>query len=196
METYKSLGESYSSPHLGTSVLSYSKSLMNRVHCLADDNDINCYYQDTDSIHMDEDKVQPLAELYEKKYNKPLIGKQLGQFHSDFEFDGMQDIRSVGLITLGKKSYIDRLEGTDQNGNKQYTYHIRLKGISPAAIEKHVRIERKNNPDYNEWQLFKRLYGGEAITFDLKVNNKARFEKNKGQEFRTYSGEFKRKVKF
>ena len=120
----------------------------------------------------------------------------MAQFHNDSEFDGMKDIRSVGLITLGKKSYIDRLEGTDQNGNKQYTYHIRLKGISPAAIEKHVRIERKNNPDYDEWQLYKRLYGGEAITFDMKVNNKARFEKNKGQEFRTYSGEFKRKVQF
>ena len=164
--------------------------------CLADDYDINCYYQDTDSIHMDEDKVQPLAELYEKKYNKPLIGKKLGQFHSDFEFEGMKDIRSVGLITLGKKSYIDKLQGTDKNGNTQNTYHIRLKGISPAAIENHVRIERKNNPDYDEWNLYKRLYGGEAITFDMKVNNKARFEKNKGQEFRTYSGEFKRKVQF
>ena len=105
MEPYKSLDESYSSPHLGCSVLSYSKRLMNRVMCLADDHNINCYYQVTDSIHMDEDKVQPLAELYEKKYNKPLIGKQLGQFHSDFEFDGMKDIRSVGLITLGKKLF-------------------------------------------------------------------------------------------
>jgi len=70
--------------------------------CLADDNNITCFYQDTDSIHMYEDEVQPLAELYEKKYNTPLIGKKLGQFHSDFEFEGMKDIRSVGLITLGK----------------------------------------------------------------------------------------------
>ena len=169
---------------------------MNRVMCLADDYDINCYYQDTDSIHMDADKIQPLAKLYEKKYNKPLIGKKLGQFHSDFEFEGMKDIRSVGLITLGKKSYIDKLQGTDKNGNTQNTYHIRLKGISPAAIENHIRIERKINANYDEWELYKRLYGGEAITFDMKVNNKARFEKNKGQEFRTYSGEFKRKVQF
>ena len=87
---------------------------MNKVMCLADDNNINCYYQDTDSIHMDEDQVQPLAELFEQKYNQQLIGKKLGMFHSDFEFEGMKDIRSIGLITLGKKSYIDKLEGTDK----------------------------------------------------------------------------------
>ena len=102
----------------------------------------------------------------------------------------------MGLITLGKKSYLDKLEGTDKNGNKQNTYHIRLKGISPAAIENHIRIERQINANYDEWDLYKRLYGGETITFDLKVNNKARFEKNKGQEYRTYSGEFKRKLQF
>ena len=71
-----------------------------------------------------------------------------------------------------------------------------MKGISPAAIEEHVRIERKVVANYDEWNLYKQLYGGEAITFDLKVNNEARFEKNKGQEYRTYSGDFKRKVQF
>ena len=169
---------------------------MNRVMCLADDNNIKAFYVDTDSIHMYEDDVQPLAELLQKKYNKQLIGKGLGQFHNDFEFEGMKDIRSIGLITLGKKSYIDKLEGTDKNGNKQHTYHIRLKGISPAAIENHIRIERKINANYDEWDLYKRLYGGEAITFDMNVNNKVRFQKNKGQEFSTYDKKFERKVQF
>ena len=118
---------------------------MNKVMCLADDNNITCYYQDTDSIHMNEDEVQPLAELFEKKYNKQLIGKQMGQFHNGFCLEGMKDIRSVGLITLGKKSYIDKLQGTDKNGATQHTCHIRLKGISPATIENHVRIERKQS---------------------------------------------------
>ena len=64
------------------------------------------------------------------------------------------------------------------------------------GIENHIRIERKINANNDEWDLYKRMYGGEAITFDLKVNNKARFENNTGQEFRTYSGDFKRKVRF
>ncbi len=77
-----------------------------------------------------------------------MVGKQLGHFHCDFDPDewkgkGFKDVKSIGLITLGKKSYIDKLEGVDKDGNKHYTYHIRLKGISPAAIEEHVRIERK-----------------------------------------------------
>ena len=103
METYKSLNESYSSPHLGSQVLSYSKRLMNRLICTAHEEKIKIYYTDTDSIHIDEEAVLPLAKVYEEKYGKQLIGKNLGQFHCDFDFKGMDDIRSVGLIVLGKK---------------------------------------------------------------------------------------------
>ena len=85
MESYKPLDESFSSPHLGTQILSYSKRIMNKVMTLADDNNINIYYTDTDSIHIDEDGVEPLAKLHEDKYGKKLIGKQLGQFHCDFD---------------------------------------------------------------------------------------------------------------
>ena len=102
METYKSLDESYSSPHLGSQILSYSKRLMNRAICLAHKHEMNIYYTDTDSIHIDEDAVQPLADIYKQKYGKDLIGKNLGQFHCDFDFKGMTDVRSVGLIVLGK----------------------------------------------------------------------------------------------
>ena len=44
--------------------------------------------------------------------------------------------------------------------------------------------------------MYKRLFGGEAIQFDLKVNNKVRFQKSKDQEFYTFSGNFKRTVRF
>ena len=84
---------------------------MNKVMTLVDDNDISIYYTDTDSIHIDESGVEPLAKLYENKYGQKLIGKKLGQFHCDFDFEGMSKIKSIGLITLGKKSYIDKLEG-------------------------------------------------------------------------------------
>jgi len=191
METFKALDESFSSPHLGTQILSYSKRLMNQVICLADDKNIKIYYTDTDSIHIDEDGVEPLAKLFKEKYGRELIGKSLGQFHCDFEFKGMTDVRSVGFISLGKKSYIDRLEGMDENGEKQYSYHIRLKGISSDAIDDVCKTQ-----NITEWELYEKLYNGEEVTFDLAVNNKCRFEKSKDQEYGTYCKEFKRTIKF
>ena len=152
---------------------------------LADEHNLNIYYTDTDSIHIDEDAVEPLAKHYEEKYGKRLIGKQLGNFHCDFDFPGMSNVKGIGLITLWKKSYLDKLEGIDKDGNKQNTYHIRLKGISPAAIEEHVRQGQEHNANYNEFALYERLFKGESITFDLKANNKVRFQKNKDQEYST-----------
>ena len=104
--------------------------------------------------------------------------------------------RTLGLITLGKKSYIDRLEGVDKNGVKHQGYHIRLKGISEDAITDHVRSVQKDDESYDEWKMFEKLYRGEEITFNLAVNNKCRFEKSKGQEHKTCVGDFTRKVKF
>ena len=71
-----------------------------------------------------------------------------------------------------------------------------MKGISPAAIEEHVRIERQNNAMYDEVELYKRLFGGETIKFNLGVNNKVKFQKSKDQEFYTYSKSFTGKVTF
>jgi len=191
METFKALDESFSSPHLGTQILSYSKRLMNQVICLADDKNIKIYYTDTDSIHIDEDGVKPLAKAFKEKYGRELIGKSLGQFHCDFEWKGMTDVRSVGFISLGKKSYIDKLEGKDKKKKKQYTYHIRLKGISPDAVEDACKTQ-----NITEWELYEKLYKGDAVTFNLAVNNKCRFEKSKDQEYSTYCEEFKRTVQF
>lgn len=196
METYKTLDDSFSSPHLGSQVLSYSKRLMNRVICTANDHNMKIYYTDTDSIHIDEASVLPLAKIYEEKYGRQLIGKNLGQFHCDFDFKGMNDVRSVGLLVLGKKCYIDKLEGTDKDGKKHYSWHIRLKGVSEDAIKHHVDNESKTNKNYNVWDMYKKLYDGKSIEFDLNVNNKVRFEKGKDQEYGTFEGEFKRTIQF
>ena len=107
-ELHKSLDDSYSAPHLGCQILSYSKRIMNQVMCLADDQNIKIYYQDTDSMHIDAPKVDKLNTLYKDKYGKDLIGDDLGQFHNDFDPDewkgkGYKDVVSVGLIAIGKK---------------------------------------------------------------------------------------------
>ena len=175
---------------MGCQVLSYSKRLVNQVICLANDNDINVYYTDTDSIHLPENGVDKLGDLFREKCGRELIGKQLGMFHTDFDLniggEKMKDVRSLGLITLGKKSYIDKLEGTDKEGNTQCGYHIRLKGISVGAIDDHVLKVQKTSPQYNEWQMFERLHKGDAITFDLSVNNKCRFQKSNGHAYSTF----------
>lgn len=95
IETLEQIEEHRSFNHVGVQILSMSKRIMNEVICTAQDlgdtqNDlrkdkVNIYYQDTDSIHIEYSKIPLLAEKFKEKFNRELIGKQLGQFHSDFE---------------------------------------------------------------------------------------------------------------
>lgn len=152
--------------HIGGLILSYSKRIMNEVMNIANDNNINIYYQDTDSMHMDYDDVEKLESLYLQKYNKILNGDNLGQFHSDFEISG-QDKKfltfSNASIFLGKKSYIDMLESRDKENNIIYGSHIRLKGITKEGI-KHA--DKKDNI----LEIFKKLANGGEYTFILNPN--------------------------
>jgi hypothetical protein len=70
---------------VGASVLSWSKRIMNEVMCLAEDLGIELFYQDTDSIHMYEENITKLSNQFKSKYNRELIGEELGQFHTDFD---------------------------------------------------------------------------------------------------------------
>ena len=44
--------------------------------------------------------------------------------------------------------------------------------------------------------MYKKLYDGGSIVFDLNVNNKVRFQKGKDQEYGTFTGDFTRTIKF
>ena len=119
--------------------------------CLAEDLDIPMYYQDTDSIHMNRDCVDKLATEFKTKYENELIGKQLGQFHSDFDLKGSDgEVFSTESIFLGKKSYIDHLacSGNDTSG-----YHKRMKGIPSKLL--------------TGWDIYEDLYHGQEKSFDL-----------------------------
>ena len=78
--------EHFNNCHAGCEVLEMSKRIMNEVMCLAENNNIDMYYQDTDSIHMNYDDVDKLGLLFSQKYpdRLPLIGEDMGQFHTDF----------------------------------------------------------------------------------------------------------------
>lgn len=125
--------------HIGCAILSMSKRIMNEVFDIANDHELPIYYTDTDSIHCKYDEVEKLEAEYKKKYNKELNGKNLEQFHTDFNLDGAgkdEPIYATKSIFLGKKSYIDVLESKDKDGNIIKGYHIRLKGITEEGLLK------------------------------------------------------------
>lgn len=195
VQLFKCLNESLSAPHLGCQILSYSKRLMNNVINTAEDNNIDIYYQDTDSMHLKEQDIKKLAEAYKIKYNSDLIGKQMGQFHSDFELkvngEECKNVFSEKLIVLGKKCYLDLLVGNDSKGNVVRGYHVRMKGVSLDSINDLCEKTKMSIE-----QVYESLYSGNELTFNLSVNNKASFKKDKSQQYSNNIIELKRKIKF
>ena len=183
----KPINRHFNLPQFGASVLSWSKHLMNRVMCLAEQNDIRIFYQDTDSMHLFESDVKLIAKLYEEKYGQELIGESMTQFHNDFDgFNGsVGAIHSRKLIALGKKSYLDIL--VDEQGNEGY--HIRLKGIPKQVI-----LNKCRALNVTVEELYMKLLKGEEIEFNLLDGSNC-FRKNKMYE-QTNMESFKRKVKF
>ena len=160
---------------------------MNRVMMTAEQNGIEIFYQDTDSMHLKEEDVPRLAELFKTKYGSELIGCNLGQFHCDF--DGFQgsvgEIHSRKLIALGKKSYIDIL--VDEKGNEGF--HIRLKGIPKQVI-----LNKCSRMKISPPELYERMFNGQSVTFNLLDGTNC-FRKNKFFEMCNVP-EFHRTLKF
>jgi hypothetical protein len=176
----------------GVEVLGMSKRIMNEVMCLAEDNEMKIYYQDTDSMHIEDRHIEPLSKLYEEKYGRTLIGKNMGQFHSDFSSDKIKEnIIAVKSLFLGKKCYIDVLEGEDENGIVVQDYHMRMKGVNDIAI-KYYCLTNNINP----YELYKKLYEGSKIKLDLTAGgNKCSFEFNKNYTI-TSNSAFIREISF
>jgi hypothetical protein len=180
--------------HVGCLILSYSKRIMNEVMNSANDNNIIIYYQDTDSIHMKDKNVCKLSQLYKEKYNRELIGKNLGQFHGDFSLrSAKSDIVSIKSIFLGKKCYIDVLEGKDGENKIVNGFHMRMKGISPASLE--YEAHKSYNGDY--FKMYEALSRGKKINFVLNPYiSKPSFEYTKTGIRTREQMEFTRYVQF
>ena len=151
---------------------------MNEPMCLAEDLGINIFYQDTDSMHLPEDDVPRLEEAFAKKYGRQLNGKNMSQFHPDFEIkdrngnklDHYTDIRSIEGIFVGKKSYLDVLEAKNtQTGKVEQHLHVRMKGI-PTQIVKRTASLRNPNPIQGVRELYLDLLNGKIVEFDLTAN--------------------------
>ena len=171
--------------HLGTLILSMSKRIMNEINYIAHENKIPIYYVDTDSMHLPEDKIELLENKFKEKYNRELIGKNMGQFHSDFSSNKIKgNIKAIETIILGPKAYYDLLEG--DNGTQDN--HIRLKGISLNSIVETAKLNNKSIKD-----LYIDLYEGKEISFDLVLGG-VKMEYVKGGVINRKS--FIRKIKF
>lgn len=160
--------------HIGAIILSMSKRIMNEMLNIANDNGINIYYTDTDSVHMKVEDIPKLAEKYKEKYGRELIGKQLGQFHSDFESKKIKGkIWSEKFICLGKKCYLDKLV----NKEGDVDYHARFKGAHVKNILAYCRDEHMTIEEF-----YTLLYNGETQAIDL-CNGKVRFKYKDGKVF-------------
>ena len=187
--------KSYNRSHIGGSILSMSKRIMNEVMNTANDNGINVYYTDTDSMHIKSCDIPKLQEEYNKSYNRKLIGKQLGQFHGDFSMKGScGDILSIQSVFLGKKCYVDKLKSIDKNGNEIYGYHCRMKGVSEAGLK--YECDKSFGGDYIA--LYEHLAKGNTIRFilnPLKSTVSFEYQKSGGISTRKQMS-FYRDVKF
>ena len=187
---------SYNRGHIGVAILSTSKRIMNEVFDLANTEKIPIYYTDTDSIHCNLSDVNRLNLAYHIRYKKQLIGEELGQFHTDFELDGaVGEIYATQSIFLGKKSYLDCLEGRDKDGNIITGFHSKLKGITKQGLEAEAK---KYENSY--LGLYEDLAKGEEKTILLNPFNEEENEKKvmfgykEGKVFTR--SEFTRTVKF
>lgn len=188
-ELYKEIDTHFNRQHVACEILSVSKNIMNEVMCLAEDIGALIYYTDTDSMHIEDrfvcgENESLLGQAYKEKYGRELIGKHLGQFHTDFDFGGSYsivdkklvpckdesngDIVATESIFLGKKAYIDRLK--DEKGTE--AFHIRLKGICPKAILHKATQEYEGDP----MKLFQDLYDGKKTEFDLNAGGAVCFK--------------------
>ena len=182
----KPINHHFNVPQFGVGVLSWSKHIMNEVMCLADQKGLEVYYQDTDSLHIKEEDVAKLQEHFKETYGRELIGKNLCQFHCDFDpIKPGVPVHSKKLIALGKKCYIDLLE--DEEGNT--SYHIRMKGIPEEVIKREAEKREISIED-----LYMLLYKGESITFNMKDGSNC-FRKNDFYQMITPSS-FTRTIKF
>jgi hypothetical protein len=187
----KPVNRHFNNAQVGVEILSITKRIMNEVMVLAEDLDLDIFYQDTDSIHIEEKNIKTLADEYGKIHGRDLIGKQMGQFHTDFDLDGsVGDIVAVKSIFLGKKAYVDKLKSKDKDGNDIYGYHIRLKGVPESSIK------YKADQDYggDVFKIYEELFAGNQIEFDL-LAVKPKFELKRDMTI-VSKREFKRKVKF
>jgi len=178
----KEIESHYNNCIIGSHILSMAKRIMSEVMICAQDNGIRIYYQDTDSMHMEYDKVELLSRKFEEKYGRKLIEMNesnavLGQFHSDFAEWGKEDQYSCESIYCGKKMYCCAVK---RKGKEGVRYMMRMKGVSVAALkyrnevghrskDKKVFEIKKGKDGLKYCPVCKDNFGGNALCMYEKI---------------------------
>ena len=159
--------------HVGVSILSYSKRIVNEVLDVANDHKIPIYYTDTDSLHVRKSGLKTLKQEYRKIHKRDLDGEGLGQFNSDFKLAGCKNVYAYKSCFIGKKVYIDMLMGTDKKDKeiKRTGTHIRIKGITKAGIDHKI-----DSYDGDAFKIFENLANGVEEKFILNPSGSVLFE--------------------
>ena len=160
---------------------------------LAEDLKLSIYYQDTDSMHINFEEVDVLSKEFKNKYNRDLVGDDMGSFHVDFDMDGScGDIYAKESYFLAKKVYLDVLESLDHDGTVINSNH-RMKSV-PTSCIKHTVKEMNLQP----LELYKQLFENKKIDFDLtEGGNWCGFKFETDMSVRSYKeGEFHRCIGF
>ena len=178
----KQIDNFYTNTLLGVQILSMSKRIMNEVMVTAEDLNINIYYQDTDSMHIQRNRLNDLANEFKRRFGRELIGSDLGQFHNDF--DEVRDGYAYQSIFNGKKMYIDLLK----NDKGEYGIHYRMKGVNLECVKIYA-----NENNISIYDVYNKIFNGESITFDL-LKATAGIKLNDNMTTKTIK-EFKRTVK-
>lgn len=185
VEINKGISDYKTYNYIAAIVLDYSKQIMNEVLCLAEDLNFKIYYMDTDSIHIKQSQIKELEEEYKTKYNRELIGKEMGQFHEDFAKPRYNNVNipssemseisennideeiplsknpvAIKTIIIGKKVYYDKLMSITKSGKSIFTDHIRIKGVSSLCIS-NDKLGR--TPE----EIYEDLFDKKKITFDI-----------------------------
>lgn len=140
---------SFNLVHIGCSILSGAKQIMNRVFTTAQDKNINIYYTDTDSIFIKKTDLNNLQNAYIEKYDKPLINKGFGFFK--VEMNG-NDYKAV---FIAKKKYI--MQNDKKDVDNDVNMKIRCAGLNSDDIIRHCD---ENN--ISAYDLFKQR----VLSFD------------------------------
>jgi hypothetical protein len=122
-----------------------------------------------------------------------LTGKQLGQFHIDFNLkDADSEIYATKSIFLGKKSYIDMLESTNKKGETITGYHYRMKGCTVAGLED--KAYRKYDNDM--FKLYTRLIDNEMKLTMNPEGKRPMFEYSDNAISTVITGKCKKRLNF
>ena len=145
IETIEQIENHYTLNLLGVQILSMSKRIMNEVICTAEDIGIRVYYQDTDSIHIDDDKIELLEKEFEKRFGRKLRGDQLGQFHPDFDKCNIKNNNCVRYVCNTKEDYDDINKFIDEYNDVMKQVHSDNKDVfNKLKINVLNKIEKEN----------------------------------------------------